>query len=118
SDGIGITSIRDPEIIPRKFLRNASAGFGSDVNILGYKTEGEWKNALISSVLNNFWIAIHQGDLNVELIDARDKIVISKDTLRTLVEVYTGTDGVDLLNHYLALDQSDAEFHENIPVLG
>src|SRR5262249_25494330 len=57
-------SIRDKKKIPKPFPRTKQ---GTDVFILGYLGEDSWSKDLIYSVLENFWPAIHFGELEVQV---------------------------------------------------
>lgn len=60
----GHKSVRDPGLIPEPFLRREQ---GTDVYAVGYLGGEDWKAELLQSVLDNFWMAIHSGLLEVEL---------------------------------------------------
>lgn len=67
--------------IPEIFRRNET---GTDVNIIGLWDESERKKIMIKSVLNNFWLSIHDNKLIVEIGD----IVIDKDNLEQIIDNY------------------------------
>jgi len=80
----GVKSISDTESLPEKFQRNIQ---GTDVYVLGYRTnEEDWTKLLLNSILNNFWAAIHFGELSVDLKDNGEVIhIINSETLGQLM---------------------------------
>ncbi len=77
--GLKGESIRDADAIPQAFRRNYR---GTDVVILGFITGKDWEDQLRLSVLDNFWPAIHFGDLEVSIGDLK----ITKENLASLLE--------------------------------
>lgn len=80
----GYESIRNLNLIPDFFKRQKR---GTDIFVMGYKAQDDWKERLIRSVLNNFWLAILNGDLEV-LIKDGDKKAITKENLRDNLDIY------------------------------
>lgn len=76
--------ISSEEAIPAKFRRSEP---GTDINILGFdKSEkDEAIEEMIKSVLRNFWMAILDEKLVVEM---EDSIIINKDNIADLMEQY------------------------------
>ena len=70
--------------IPAHFRR---AEPGTDINILGFKMEykDEAVKEMIEAVLRNFWFAIYEGKLEVNV---NDVVNITKNTIADLMEVY------------------------------
>lgn len=54
---------------------------GTDIYIVGFSGDKEWKNKLIASILDGFLYAVYNGSLEVEV----DGTIISKDTLPELM---------------------------------
>ncbi len=76
--------VTDESQIPDKFKRNET---GTSVYIIGYRdheNQKEIKEKMIKAVLNNFWLAIHENKLVVEIED----VTIDKDSLYELIENY------------------------------
>jgi hypothetical protein len=69
------------ENIPEIFHRTEK---GTDVLIIGLWLEGEIKNLMVRSVLNNFWLSIHDNKLIVQIED----IVIKKENLERTIDDY------------------------------
>ena len=57
---------------------------GTDIFILGFACDNDWKEKMIASILDGFLYAIYKGTLIVNV----DGIEVSKDTLPKLVENY------------------------------
>ena len=95
-----VSSIRGDQNIPEYFYRDQR---GTDIYIAGYKpTEPNWRGKLISSVLSNFWAAIHTGSLVVEFKGGGGPDeVIDAGTLKAYLEEYR--DSSDALPDYQAL---------------
>lgn len=68
----------DPE-----YTRDISCS-GTDIFILGFNGESEWKQKMVASILDGFLYSIYTGQLIVNVAD----IVISKDTLSELMIAY------------------------------
>ncbi|MFC4722736.1 hypothetical protein ACFO5O_10410 [Geojedonia litorea] len=67
--------------IPEVLKREES---GTDVNIIGLWEEKDRKKLMIKSVLNNFWLAIHDNKLIVQI----DDVEISKSNLEQTIDEY------------------------------
>ena len=65
------------------FARN-STDFGTDIYILAFTGENDWKEQMVASVLDGFLYAVFNETLIVDV----DGIIISKETLPTLVSSY------------------------------
>lgn len=84
----GYKAIRKATLIPEFFRRSER---GTDIFILGYKTDPDWKPKLIKSILHNFWLAILQGDLEVSVRDGKEAL-ITKETLKEALDEYDAED--------------------------
>lgn len=80
-DNNGGEPTNEGDKIPDIFKRNEK---GTDVNIIGLWDERHRKNIMIKSVLNNFWLAIHDNKLVVEIDDVR----IYHDNLSQVLDEY------------------------------
>lgn len=69
------------EYIPQIFRRVQT---GTDINIVGLWDEPERDKLMIKSVLNNFWLAIHEKELIVKI----NHIIINKENLEQIIEDY------------------------------
>ncbi|MBV9159913.1 MAG: hypothetical protein JO019_04950 [Candidatus Kaiserbacteria bacterium] len=107
----GYNAVRKSSLVPQMFKREER---GTDIFVLGYKSGGDWEHKLIRSVLDNFWLAIHHGTLEVIVRDGSD-IRITKDTLRKCLEEY---DAQDARCFYEAVTNPSSTFEEELKHLG
>ncbi|WP_221568994.1 hypothetical protein [Alkalihalobacillus sp. TS-13] len=70
--------------------------YGTDVYIAGLKAPEDWKDKVIKAVLDNFFVAIHEGKLEVEV----DNQIINKDNLHELIGKYIYQDKNLLTNEF------------------
>lgn len=83
----GHSSVRRFEDIPEIFWRKAEDSPGLDVYIMGFKKSDTWKDELAKSVLRNFWFALYNKELIVEIAE----IKIDKSSLeRLLIKYFEG----------------------------
>jgi len=82
---------------------------------MGYIAKEAWREGLIKSVLDNFWLAIYDGDLEVLINDGK-KIKITGDNLKNFLEEYSAEDA---LPFYLARISKDTNyFSKSLDTLG
>ena len=87
---------------------------GTDVVILGFITGKDWENQLRLSVLENFWPAIHFGDLEVRIGD----LEITKENLASLLEE-SQKDEISAHYYYEAFTSPQSVHHSaTLPNLG
>jgi hypothetical protein len=110
----GYKAIRAEGIIPKHFSRPER---GTDVYVAGYEENGgDWREALATSILENFWMAIHDGDLQVSLLDARYKpFEITSESLFELLQKYSAEDA---LSYYRTVIKPDIHKEVSLPLLG
>jgi len=112
-DGAGWQAVRNESDIPRLFKRTE---VGTDVSILGYvPNEEDWKKPLISSIVKNFWMALHDRDLELVIKDAKHSIEINKNNLYELLSQYGAGNA---LPYYLAVTSYDVMKEEQLPLIG
>jgi hypothetical protein len=119
----GQLPIRNKNIIPKQFQRARSNG--TSVYIPAYKDSSNWKDSTIRSALKNFWLAILNEKLIVQIEDGENKpVIINSKTLETLLlDYYTeNTDGASWkknspLPYYLAYTKAKKQ-DGNLEVLG
>jgi hypothetical protein len=81
----GQLPVRDVTKIPKAFLREHRRNErGTDVFIPVYKDHGDWKENTIKSALKNFWLAIHEGKLEVEVGD----LLIQRSNIEQVMRQY------------------------------
>lgn len=66
------------------FKRNSEDGFGSTISILGLWDYENVEQKMIKAAINNFWMAIHEGDLIVKV----ENIELNKGNIESLIEEY------------------------------
>ena len=67
--------------VPELFMRDE---IGTDINIIGLWEDVDRNRLMVKSVLNNFWLAIHDKKLIVTIND----IVISRENLEQIIDEY------------------------------
>jgi hypothetical protein len=118
--------ITNEENIPEIFKRVET---GTDINIIGLWDEVDRNRLMIKSVLNNFWLAIHEHKLVVSIND----MTLSKETLEQMIDEYfpneyesgSATD-IELWNpkpYYKAVKYCSANdqfkfFSSELPIIG
>lgn len=107
----GYLAIRDASLVPELFKRDAR---GTDIFVMGYKSDDDWERKLVKSVLHNFWLAIYHGNLEVTLRDGKE-LTITKDNLRELLEEY---DAQDARFFFEAVTNPSATFEQDLKHLG
>jgi hypothetical protein len=88
---LGLTGrepITDISTVPDILKR---ADKGTDITIVGFQKAGDWKESLIKSVLNNFWLSIWLNELIVEI----EGTVIKKETLENIISTYYNENSPD-----------------------
>lgn len=108
----GYESVRDMELIPKAFLRTEQ---GTDINIIGYDVSLVWMDEIATSVLNNFWMAIYSGSLEIIIVEGLKEIRIDRSSLRELLEKYCKKDG---LIFYRTVVDPTRTFEKQLPILG
>ena len=108
----GYNSVRDPQTIPHNFLRSEQ---GTDVTIIGYNSGDDWMADLAKSVLDNFWMAVHVGDLEVSIAEGESQISINKGTLHEQLERFSPDEG---LIYYRTVISPTKLSQQSLPLLG
>ncbi|MBI4427241.1 MAG: hypothetical protein HY569_02050 [Candidatus Magasanikbacteria bacterium] len=107
----GYKAVRNQRNIPAFFRRSER---GTDIFIMGYNATADWKEKLIKSVLQNFWLTIHHGDLEV-LLKNGDTKVINKESLREDLETYAPE---ETKAYYASVVNSTQTFEQELKFLG
>jgi hypothetical protein len=106
------TSIRKKSQIPIEFRRKE---YGADLYIMGFPRSLNWEEDLVYSVLDNFWPAIHLGDLEVHV----GEIKITKKTLPKLMDQFSSEMKRFTAHLYYKAFTSQTHFFEGtLPILG
>lgn len=82
-DNAGGFPVTDPALIPGKFLRRQA---GTSIHILGLHPDNNsvMEKEMIMAALQNFWLAIYQGRLEISV----NRTIVSRSTLESLLEKY------------------------------
>ena len=111
---LGQDPVREKHLIPSIFNREER---GTDFHIVGFEMQ-DWEGQIMGSVLNNFWLAILEGELEVAI----GGLNITKDNVKRIMERnFPAGDLGDHnpLPHFLAYtDEHSNVFKEKIPILG
>ena len=108
----GHESMRDPKKIPENFKRTEQ---GAELNIIGYRAETDWVKKLAESVLENFWMAVYSGDLEVTISDGKNEIEITKSTLLEKLQEFSREKG---LPYYRTVINPTRHEEKQLPILG
>lgn len=109
----GWKAVRNTSDIPKLFNRTET---GTDIYILGYVPNDEdWKAPLITSIVKNFWMAIHDRDLELVIKDSKSTLEINKSNLYELLSQYGSSNA---LPYYLAVTSYDVVKEEQLPLIG
>lgn len=113
--GRGVRSVTDPNSLPGYFKRDVK---GTDVYVLGYRTdESDWTSLLLNSILNNFWAAIHFGELTVDLKENGElKHQINNETLGELMAEFAAGSG-DSYEYFQAVINPTVYEKGDLPLL-
>lgn len=78
----GQLPLRDADKIPETFIRDLRREHpGTDIFIPAYKDHGDWKKNTLRSALKNFWLAIQESRLEIEI----DGLLIQKKNLEQVM---------------------------------
>lgn len=116
----GVASIRKETEIPECFRRTET---GTDIFVVGYQhPEGNWKDALIKAILDNFFVAIYYKKLVVDICDtALPAERIDADSLASYITTYFKDDNSEenvTKAYYQAIVDSTVCFKEDLPPFG
>jgi hypothetical protein len=118
----GQLPVRDSSLIPTSFfLEHRGGNSGTDIFIPAYKDHKEWKVNTIKSALKNFWLAVLEGKLQVEV----DEVKINSKTIDEVIHNYfpvTGRVGNawrkdDPVPYFEAYKKGSRQ-KEKLPILG
>lgn len=84
--------------------------YGTDIYIMGFNDYSNWQDKIIVSLLENFLLAIYNGELEVKIQDT----MISKNNLKKLLDKYKDfQDGCTSAFNYYQVLISDENVYEN-----
>lgn len=112
----GQKPVTELPLIPEVFKRSEN---GTDIFIIGYP-DNNWKDNMLKSVLNNFWLSILMGIVEVNI----DIISITKDNIEGLLnKLFTeerkdSKDSENPLFYFNAFLRPSKKFEITLPTLG
>lgn len=89
--------------LEKDYIRETS---GTDIYILGFRKNGNWKKDLITKILDSFMSAIYFRDLEVEV----DGLIINKTTLNNIIDdenLINKRSYNNIKSQYILLNDSD-----------
>jgi hypothetical protein len=107
-------SVREPDDIPVPFRRTET---GTSIFIVAYRhlSSDEWADEFIREAVDNFWPAIHRGNLVFEIGDHR----VDASTLSGFMARFSGDPDFSGRFYYRAVaNQNHREWHATLPHLG
>lgn len=107
-----VLPILDELILDKEFKRTET---GTDVYIIDFRAEENWKYSIVTKVLDSFMVAIDKGDLIVNV----DGIEISKNTLRDIVysQEINESEKRSIIGQYILLNDTRT-FKKDIDIEG
>lgn len=105
-------AVRNESDIPRNFPRSEA---GTDIWIPGFAASESWEEEIVRHLLANFWLAVHQGDIEF-VVGGR---TVSRGNLEALLEEYSKTGDFTALHYYRALTSAEStHVVKEFPFLG
>lgn len=89
-------------------------GFGTDIFVLGFRKNAEWKSEIITSLLEDFLIAIH----NKELIVVVDGMEINSNNLSEIVDYYKNIAPIAYNYYQVLTDERSVKIEHEFKGLG
>lgn len=107
-----VLPILEKLVLDKEFTRTRS---GTDVYIIDFRAEENWKSSIITKVLDSFMVAIDKGDLIVSV----DGTNISNETLRDIVYTneITESDKRNIIGQYILLNDATV-FKKEVDIRG
>lgn len=66
--------------LDKNYIRN---NYGTDIYVIGFKNNENWKEKMCSAIIENFFVAIYNGDL---VVDIGEEFEINKNTIGDLID--------------------------------
>ena len=99
-------AVRKEGDIPRLFLRSE---IGTSVWCVGFIREKEWVKEVVAATLDSFWLAIHLGNLEVQVISPGEPdVVINKEELADVIKK-AGADAKLALHSLMAYETTNKD---------
>lgn len=87
--------------IDSNYSRNES---GTDIYILGFSEENDWKEKIVAAVLDGFLVSIWKNLLEIRI----EEITINKENLHCIFENYDDILDANIKNYYSVLTNNDS----------
>lgn len=87
---------------------------GTDIFILGFHKSGDWQTEIITSLLEEFLIAIYNNELQIKVCDT----IIKSDNLCEIIETYKENAKIAYNYYQVLTDDKAVVYEENIEDLG
>lgn len=118
--GIGYYGINDKNepmniqlCLDKNFNRNT---YGTDLFIMGFKAEENWKQQILSMLLDSFLVAVYYDELEIRI----DDIVVNKDNLKEIVqqpELIVRSLRKSIISQFILISESEGVFTKEINIL-
>ena len=100
--------------LDEKFKRTSP---GTDLYILGFRKEEDWKEKILSKLLDSFLIAIFEDELEIKVED----ITVNKENLPEIIEnesLITNNLKKSIISQYLLINEGEGVFVKEVDILG
>lgn len=95
------------------YIRQTS---GTDLYILGFKTEETWKQQILSMILDSFIVAVYKEELEIRI----DDIVVNKSNLKEIVEndeLITKNLRKSIVSQFILISEGEGVFSKEFDVM-
>lgn len=113
----GINSKNEPmdrQLILDESYRRISSG--TDIYILGFKKEENWKEQILSMLLESFLVAVYKDELEIKVED----ITVNKENLKEIVEnenLIVKNMKKSIVSQYLLINEGEGIFSKEVDIL-
>lgn len=100
--------------LDKNYRRTSS---GTDLYILGFKNEENWKQQILSMILDSFLVAVFKDELEIIV----DDIVVNKENLKEIVEnemMITKNLKKSIISQHLLISEGEGIFSKETDILG
>lgn len=99
--------------LDKSFYRDT---YGTDLFIMGFKAEDNWKQQILSMLLDSFLVAIYYDKLEIRISD----IVVNKENLKEVIdkeELIIKSLRKSIISQYILISESEGVFTKEIDIL-
>ena len=100
--------------LDKNFSRNT---YGTDLFIIGFKAENNWKQHILSMLLDSFLVAVYYNELEIRIGD----IVVNKESLKEIIEKnewIIRTSRKSIVSQYILISKEEGVYTKEIDILG